>query len=447
MSLKSKSIRFRLTLWYSGIMLVILGLVSAGIYFFTWNRLETMARSKLDNAYGTVETILTVSGGDLMDVMHLGQSFHFQLTQGDKVVYQTEAWKDTFASLRDLTYDPYKSWRTSDGRLFLLKREIIPKYDYELTYGQDITSVRESQKTLVAILIAGIPVAFILALLGGFLLAGRALSPVKNITTKAREITAESLSKRLPVENPKDEIGRLAVVFNDTLARLEASFDQLRRFTADASHELRTPLTSIRSVGEVALQSPADKRADREAISSMLEETERLTGLVDNLLTLTRGESGKDLLHPRPTDINSLVKEVLDELRVLAEEKEQNLSMEGESSVTANIDASTIRQAVMNVVHNAIRYTERRGHIKVVLTAGKKGEVVMEIIDNGPGIPKDERSRVFERFYRIDKARSREEGGAGLGLAIAHWAVEANHGKIEFCDLKGPGSCCRITLG
>ena len=151
----------------------------------------------------------------------------------------------------------------------------------------------QRQKSLAAILMAGIPVAFFLSLIGGFFLAERALSPVKAITRKAKQITAESLSERLPVQNPHDEIGHLTAVFNETLARLENSFEQLRRFTADASHELRTPLTSIRSVGEVALQKPMDKKSSQEAIGSMLEETERLTRLVDNLLILARGDAKK----------------------------------------------------------------------------------------------------------------------------------------------------------
>jgi len=294
-------------------------------------------------------------------------------------------------------------------------------------------------------LLAGFPCALVLAVAGGYLLAARALSPVAAVTRKAREITAERLGERLPVRNPNDEIGRLAMVFNQTLARLESSFEQLRRFTADASHELRTPLTSIRSVGEVALRGPMEREACREAIGSMLEETDRLTRLLENLLTLARGESGRAQLSRRPAELTSLVGEVVEELRILAEEKDQTLLLDAPAPISVVVDVASLRQAVTNVLHNAIRYTPAGGHLEVGV-ALRGGQAAIEIIDDGPGIPAADRSKVFERFYRVDEARSRADGGAGLGLSIARWAVEANAGHIEFCDREDPGSCCRITL-
>ena len=301
-------------------------------------------------------------------------------------------------------------------------------------------------RALAVIFLAGIPFALILAVLGGYFLAGRALSPVKAITRKANEINAESLSERLPVLNPNDEVGSLASVFNDTLARLDVSFQQLRRFTSDASHELRTPLTSIRSVGEVALQGFMDKKSCQEAIGSMLEETERLTHLVDNLLTLARGDAGKANLTPQAKDLSVLVGEVVEELRVLSEEKSQTLSSDSLPSIMVTADETTLRQAVSNVLHNAIEHTQKKGHVKVVTARTEDGNAIIDIIDDGPGIPEPERKKVFERFYRVDRARSRKEGGVGLGLAIARWAVEVNGGVIEFRDKQGSGTHCRITL-
>jgi signal transduction histidine kinase len=178
----------------------------------------------------------------------------------------------------------------------------------------------------------------------------------------------------------------------------------------------------------------------------MLEETERLSRLVDNLLTLARGDSGKAQLVPKPLDIVSLVKEVIDELHILAEEKKQILSMSGGTSIPVLADPASVRQALTNVLHNAVSYTPENGRIEVLTSATDDGFAVIDIIDNGPGIPDSERTNVFERFYRLDDARSREKGGAGLGLAIARWAVEANGGSIEFRDTEGAGSCCRITL-
>jgi signal transduction histidine kinase len=283
-------------------------------------------------------------------------------------------------------------------------------------------------------------------LAGGYFLAGRVLSPVKAVTRKAREIGADRLSERLPVENPDDEIGQLTAAFNETLSRLEASFERLRRFTADASHELRTPLTSMRSVGEVAMQGPPDSASCREAIVSMLEEIQRVTRLAENLLTLARGDSGKAQLTPCALDLSALVGEVAEELSVLAEEKSQVLSTAFQPALMPTVDRMTLRQAISNILHNAIQHTPREGRIEIRTGRVGSGQVAIDIIDNGPGIAESERARVFERFYRLDRSRSRKEGGFGLGLAIAQRAVELNGGTIGFLDKEGSGAWCRIVL-
>lgn len=448
MILQKLNIRHRLILWNTAVLMIILIVIFLGIYFFMHHRLESMVQSRVDSGYKTIKDVIINSNGDICDFYHLGQNIFFQVKQDRKTVYQTEMWKEAqwTASIEGKDFDSFTAVQSEEGRLYKLKRGTVPEYGFEVTFALDATDSVESNKTLVLILIAGLPSALILALLGGYFLAGRALSPIKIITRKAQEITAENLSERLPVQNPHDEIGHLASVFNATLARLENSFQQLRRFTADASHELRTPLTSIRSVGEVALQKSSDQKSYQEAIGSMLEETERLTHLVDNLLVLARGDAGKAKLNLRSTDLGSLVGAVVDELRVLAEEKNQTLSTSFQPSVMVTIDEATIRQALSNVLHNAIMYTPQGGKIDVLMSKTEDGHAVVDIIDNGPGIPESDRSKVFERFYRIDKARSRAEGGIGLGLAIARWAVEINKGTITFQDKNEPGTYCRITL-
>ena len=448
MIFRNLNIRFRLILWNAFVVLLILSIIFLGIYVFMQTRLDALVQSKVDLGYKTIEDVIKNSGGDICDFYHLGQEIMFQVLKGGKPVYQTEAWTDASwtAKISPDKIDPYGDVKTEKNLFFKLKRGFAPEYDFEILYAFDASDTTESIKSLVLILVAGIPAALLLALLGGYFLAGRALSPVKAITRKAQDITAESLSERLPVKNPHDEIGHLAAVFNDTLGRLESSFEQLRRFTADASHELRTPLTSIRSVGEVALKEPVETKSYREAIGSMLEETERLTRLVDNLLILARGDAGKAKLAPSSVDLSALVVEVAEELRILAEEKTQALTLSIERGVGAKVDKETIRLAVSNILHNAILYTQEGGRVEVRTAKTDDGRALIDIIDNGPGIPDTERTRVFERFYRVDKARSRAKGGAGLGLAIARWAVEVNGGSIAFQDNDAPGTFCRIVL-
>jgi len=236
--------------------------------------------------------------------------------------------------------------------------------------------------------------------------------------------------------NPNDELGRMAAVFNSTLARLEASFERLRTFTANTSHELRTPLMVLRSVGEVALQQPLDAESARDAIGSMLEEVDRLTRLVECLLALARAESGFQRA-AEDLELGALASPILDMMRVLAEEKGQELLFEQAAPVLARGDAATLRQALTNLVDNAIRYTPEGGHIHVRVLSLEDGTPVAEVADDGPGIPQADRARIFERFYRVQDEGSQ---GTGLGLAIARSAVEASGGRLA-CDAAGSGGC------
>jgi len=298
---------------------------------------------------------------------------------------------------------------------------------------------------LGAVLAFGLPLAVALSAAGGYLIAHRSLSPMSQIAARALQITAESLGGRLPVPNPHDELGQLATVFNATLARLENSFAELRRFTADASHELRTPLTALRAVGEAALRPDAgDPKSLREALSSMLEETRRLSDLVDALLLLARADTSRVSPSLDQVDLTGLVNEVRETLLVLAEEKNQQIEIIAEQ-LTIRADRELLRLALLNLVHNAIRYSAEWLMISLRVRR-QEANAVVEVIDQGPGIAPDHRQKIFERFYRVDKARSRASGGAGLGLAIARWAIERQGGHVELESEPGRGSLFRIVM-
>lgn len=299
--------------------------------------------------------------------------------------------------------------------------------------------------TLYWVMGLGLPLAIALSSIGGYLMASRALAPIAKMTAQARVINAERLDARLPVSNPGDELGRLAATFNDLFSNLEQSFEHLQRFTADASHELRTPLAVIRSVGEVGLGEHHDEAAYREIVSTMLEEADRLTLLVESLLTLTRADAGRLAIILRPVDLGALAGEVAAHLKVLAEEKGQILSMEPSEPVLVSADIAILRQAVVNILDNAIKYTPSGG--QVTLRVARTGsEAALEIVDSGPGIAPGHHDKVFDRFYRVDAARNRVEGGFGLGLAIARQAVEIHGGRIEVASSSGKGSIFRIVL-
>jgi heavy metal sensor kinase len=283
-----------------------------------------------------------------------------------------------------------------------------------------------------------------LGALGGLWIARRALAPLSQLANRAERITAEQLHERLPVAGTSLELDQLASAFNDTFARLEGSFDQLKRFTADVSHELRTPLTALRAVGEVALRGSHDAGGYREVIGSMLEEVDRLTRLTDELLTLARADAGEARLRREPVDLGALVRDVADHLSALAEEKEQWLEVDAPSVVVLG-DRTVLRQALVNLAVNAVKYSPERTRIRI--GALRRDEsALLAVTDEGPGIAPEHRERVFERFYRLDKSRSREMGGTGLGLALVKSAAEAHGGRAELDTEVGHGSTFRIVL-
>jgi len=315
--------------------------------------------------------------------------------------------------------------------------------------GQDAEAnpearVEQELREILLVLVVGFPPIVVLAGVGGYVLARRALQPIDHLGAEARRINAERLHERLSVPNKRDEIGRLAAVINDTLARLESSFQQLRRFTADASHELRTPLSVIRGIGEMNLRETRTPAEYKDAMGSMLEEVDRLTRVVDSLLQLSRGDAGTVKLSREAVDLGQLTRDVVASLSILAEERQQRVHVDAADNVLIFADRLVLRDAITNVIDNAIKYGPHQSTIDVrVHRDGDHAE--LSVVDEGPGIPPEHRERIFDRFYRIDEGRSRELGGTGLGLAIARWAVETHGGHISV-DGTGRGSVFRVVV-
>jgi heavy metal sensor kinase len=440
------TIRARLALWHAGVLTLIVCIFSAGILFIVWESLFAGVDRQLRRALTTIDWVYHHEPGEIGDLASESGIVLFQLIVDGKLAYQTEGWRraELARALRTDGTMAAESWKSPDGTWYRVQAVAEPSYSIAAAVGEGAR--RDAFWTLVAILAVGVPLAAGLAVAGGYFLAGRALAPVGAMADKARQITAESLGERLPVWNSRDEFGRLATVFNDTLSRLHDSFDRLRRFTADASHELRTPLTSMRSVGELALQASLEPAKYREVIGSMLEEVDHLTHLVDSLLVLTRADSGAARPVREVVELSALTGSVADHLRVLAEEKQQSLNVDVGARVQARCDPAILRLGLMNLLHNAIKYTPAGGEIHVRARASASGQSLIEVQDSGPGIAPAHRERIFERFYRADAGLNGESAGAGLGLAIARWAVTANGGRIELESEEAKGSLFRIVL-
>jgi heavy metal sensor kinase len=283
------------------------------------------------------------------------------------------------------------------------------------------------------------------SIFGGLALANRALRPVSEITRRAHRITAENLDQTIPVRNPRDELGRLSLTINDMIRRLQESFARVRQFSADASHELRTPLTIMRGEIELSLRSPKTPDAYRTVLESTLEEILRMTTIIDNLLTLAKADQGIALGSLSEVALDGLVEELHEDATLLAARKGLTVELRSNTPIVLVGDRLRLRQLFLNLVDNAIKYTPEGGTVTLALER-RDGTAVFEVTDTGIGIPPADLDRIFDRFYRVDKARSRELGGSGLGLSIARWIAELHRGTIGVRSELQRGSVFTVTL-
>jgi heavy metal sensor kinase len=341
-----------------------------------------------------------------------------------------------------------RSDRLADGTAVRLvsRAHVLKGQPLLLRLGYSEEPIRARLREFALASLLALPIVMALVGFGSYLLAKRALTPLEEMACQAEAITSERLNERLPISEAGDEMDHLAAVFNNLLARLEQSFEQLRKFTSDASHELRTPLASIRSVGEVALEKDGTRADYRDTIGSMLEEVNRLTVLVDNLLTIARADSGRIPLNPTVFSALGLAREAVGLLDVLAEEKNQRITVQGDERIELKGDRVFLRQALVNIIHNAVKHSPMGGAISVDVRTDSLGGVRLEVADCGPGIAAEPSEKVFDRFYRADESRSREGGGAGLGLSIAQWAVRLHGGKIQLVTAPGEGCIFQMSL-
>ncbi len=456
------SVRVRLTLWYSGMLATLLVAYAAGVY--AWTRHDALRRidAEVVSDLEEIESIVGInSAGEFLlpsdledqdpDELKLVALFdadgelQLRLPPDQAPTTVTGDWQAT-------TGHPITATRTDGTRVRVQRTTVdLDGLPFCLEVGHSIDAIDAELAQLALVLLLCIPIGVSLAAAAGWFLAGRALAPVDRLAEQARRITAERLSERLPIAHPNDELGRLAAAFNEMLERLDASFEQLRRFTADASHELRTPLTAMRLVGENALRHGNLPVATREVVGSMIEEVDRLARLVDDLLQLARADSGQEAPRLEPCDLATIARDVTEQLGVLAEEKRLVLHLEAPATAAVLGHPVLLRQALQNLIDNAIRHSPEGSEVRVAIVL-EADAVRVTVADHGSGISAEHRTRIFERFYRVDAARARAHGGAGLGLAIAKWIVDAHRGRIDVIPTNGttpghpPGATFRIEL-
>jgi heavy metal sensor kinase len=455
------SVRTRLTLWYTAALAGLLALLGAAALFLLDRGLRANIDATLESLAQAVAQSSRQASGFGPDVdaaldALLGPSLtrrFFQLLDPSgrpdpRIVSRTrlplsvdavrnaERGRATFESVRLETTPPVPVRVLTQpvldrGRMAHLVQVALP-----------LDSVETARRRFLFILLGLAPIALAAAASGGWLLAGRALAPVDSMVAAARRISAEGLSQRLAGATADDEIGRLAAVLNDMLGRLERSFTMVSQFSADAAHELRTPLTILKGEIEVALSGTPSVAEYQGVLASCLEEVDRLTALVEDLLFLARADAGGMQLNEH-VDLASVIADVRPALEALADRAHVTLNAETAETLVVRGSAPMLFRAVFNLGDNAIKYCSAGNRIDITLTR-RNGHAQISVRDNGPGIPADQLPHIFDRFYRGDPARVR--GGTGLGLALTKSIIDVHGGTIRVDSTVGGGTAFTISL-
>lgn len=468
-ALRIESVRARLTLYYVSVLAAALLVVCGLIYVLLARALHSRVD---DNLHALLQITSNSLDNDLaegQDVEDAARSTAAELSSRQQMlaIYDAsgrllaEEGKDTDL---DIVLPPLETIPSGEPMLMTvaekgdeddrhrlgLSRITITPYraTYIVVAGMSLEPTDEELEAFREILVYVVPIALLLAGLGGWFLAYRSLAPVVAMADRARQIGFEDLSGRLPVANPRDELGRLAQTFNDLLGRLDTALTHQRQFMADASHELRTPVTISRTAASVALQLPhRDEREYRETLTIVEQQAVRLSRLVDDMFTLAWADAGDYPVRREPMYLDEVIHEVVSAARVMASTKNVTIECETIEPATLTGDEELIRRLVANLLDNAIRHTPVGTVVRIRLQrVSDKYEI--SVTDRGPGIPVDSQARIFERFYRVDVSRSRQAstGGAGLGLALARWIAQVHDGDLSLTRSSEAGSTFTALL-
>lgn len=456
--MKKLSIGTRLALWYLAIFAVAQIIFGAAMWLSLSYHLYDLADDSLENQIedlknfmqaqkkdatiaklqeGVSETYLLEHSGDYLELYADSQLlYRSSFLEGHRVAMPEGNFnKPTFQSV----------WIARQPFRFTVQKLLINGHVYRAISGVPMDDEVETLQLFRTFLFMFAPLLLLVAAGGGYWLSKRALSPVDALVRTARDITGANLDRRLPKLATGDELQRVSDTLNEMLDRIEKAFLRVTQFTADASHELRTPISLIRTEAELALRRSRGEAEYQESLRGILLEAERTTGIVEQLLALARADSGRETLHMQTLNLSETIRDVQESWQQVAEIRNLQFSTSISPGIIVVGDATALRKLADLLLDNALKYTHSPGHVSLTLERAGSSAVIT-VSDSGPGIAPEEQEKIFERFYRVDKARSRQQGGAGLGLAIAKWIVLQHRGTIAVKSQPGVGSTFLIEL-
>lgn len=460
-----RAIHVRLIAWYSALVVLVVLLLGAFTYRSLEHRLtqemvETLTRRAdainanilHENPMLTADAVAQQIGAVYSP--EANSRFIRILKQDGTTLYVSGIPKDELFNPTHIP-TPSKQPTSSDVRreplpsgvdlLIVSVPQRVGGQDWVIEMGAPTDQIDTAVHELLVSLLMSLPVLVLVAAAGGYLLVRRSLKPVEDIRATAEKITFGNLSSRLPVAATGDALEHLSVTLNQMLERLDAAYQQASRFSADASHELRTPLTIMRTELESIVQEPGLAENVRDRIGSVLEETEHMSHMAEGLFAISRLDAGEAKMQHAKLDLAEVVNSTAEQMQLLAEEKQLALDIDAKMAVIVEGDQTRLKQMVVNLLDNAIKYTPRGGSISIQVFASNT-KAHLEIQDNGEGIGEEALPHVFERFYRADKVRSREAGGAGLGLSIVRSIIMAHGGTVDITSAEGKGTTVIVAL-
>jgi len=463
---KRLSLRARLTLLYSVVLCLMLAAFGALFYRALGLFVEQSLTSELHDESALLRNYMRVNDGQFQlaynpadheqaYLIHVATRYYqvFKLPSGELVVQSQELdlldVRPTPEQARALAEEKNDSDLLLPGERLRFHNSVIPANDGTTSFlvrvAIPLSPADAARRGFLRSLLFLAPVGVVFAALVGWQLTKRALQPMKELAIEARSINIQELQRRLPIRGVGDEVDDVAQAFNDTLSRLEYSVEQMKQFTASISHELRTPLTALRGEAEVALLEARSVEEYRRVLASQLEEFDKLTQMVNQLLVLARAEAGEIHWTDQNVDLSALAASLTDQMEPIAAAKNVHLETQLAPNVIVRGDSNWLERVILNLLDNAIKFTAEDGTVRLRL-ASDGAQAVLRVEDTGVGIPADAIPHVFERFFRAEPSRSKHVEGVGLGLALTKWIVEQHHGQIEVRSQLDRGTCFTVRL-